>query len=146
MRWTSGNAWQSDGNFLFLEDVADDFEDEFGEWDFLGRRPPGDREGSRFQHFSDKLGMIASGVLPYWWASKFQEATEPRTFHSDLLMGCEIRHYQNRRCYRFSIGRTVKTFTSDRSEDYCYQNQWRNEPSDKLHFGKTTASVHQNPS
>lgn len=126
MRWTGGNAWQSDGRFLFLEEMEDDFEDEFGYYDFLGRRPPGDEEGSRFQHFSDKFGIMASGVLPHWWASKFQEATEPRAFHSDLLAGCEFHHYHNRSCYQFSIGRIVEIFAS--TEHYCYQHLAKKKP------------------
>lgn len=142
MRWGSEDAWQTDGTFLWME-MAEDFDEDFGYFDFLGQRHDSDQDGSRFTHFSQAFQMVARGPLPHWWASKFQEATNPRAFHPDLLMGCRFHVYQNKTCYRFWIGHAVETDSS--GEAFCTDEAEGNRDSYRYAFSQSEYQTYVDP-
>ena len=113
MWWCSDNAWLSDGRFLQLEtsgQFQDDFD--FDDFSFFGRTPEdghAGHEGSIFIHVSQKLRLTQS-TLPPWWLSRFQEASDPRNFQVDAMMGCSMSTYQNGTCYKTWIGHKVQIF------------------------------------
>ena len=116
MRWCTDNAWQTDGKYISFE-LTEEFHDEFNEFFFLGVRAADDKVGSGFADPSGKLRLVARNALPSWWVSKFEDATEPRDFNIDAMMGCHLSAFQNGTCYRTVIGRTVSIFKAE--ENSC---------------------------
>ena len=116
MRWCTDNAWQTDGKYISFE-LTEEFHDEFNEFFFLGVRAADDKVGSGFADPSGKLRLVARNALPSWWVSKFEDATEPRDFNIDAMMGCHLSAFQNGTCYRTFIGHTVSIFKAE--ENSC---------------------------